>query len=387
MRLGLRVAPADQILDPAEIGAAEALEIRHEDEIRREERPLLSDAHSHVERLVEHAEDRVVSLPRRGILTDIHRDDAVGEARVPDHVRGHVVEDASVDEDLAADPDRREHAGDGHRGAKGLGQPARVEHHQLGAVEVGRHAPEGRRHRVEVGVAAVGGGEPVKQQFAFLGGAQSGRQAEPAAQAEPQRRGKRPRVLLAAKRLVEERRVRREHAGPIDVLDQFPDLPGPQSSRERAADQSAHARAAHDVHRHAVLVEPLQDADVGESTRPAAAERQADPRATGGRPGLRLRGGLGGGLPRQARREGQNRHGGRTNDGSQARTHTEDRGPSVARTGYNRACGGSVSARRPAPGPAGLAPARIAHRDRGGLGPRRHDRHRRRQEPPDGVHV
>ena len=45
------------------------------------------------------------------------------------------------------------------------------------------------------------------------------------------------------------------------------------------ADDGAHARADHEVHRHAVLLEDLEDADVGRAARAAAAEDQADLRA------------------------------------------------------------------------------------------------------------
>ena len=54
---------------------------------------------------------------------------------------------------------------------------------------------------------------------------------------------------------------------------------GRHARREPGADEGAHAGAADDVHRHAVFVEPLEDADVGEAAGPAAAEGEADARA------------------------------------------------------------------------------------------------------------
>ena len=72
---------------------------------------------------------------------------------------------------------------------------------------------------------------------------------------------------------------------------------GRVAGRVQAADDAAHAGAGDDVHRHAGLLEHLQDPDVGQRPRGAAAQRQADLRVPGRAGGARRL--SGGQSPRQ----------------------------------------------------------------------------------------
>jgi len=293
MRLGLCIPPLDEFLEPAEAGAADALEIRHEDEVGGLERPPRAGAHHHGQRFVEDPEDRVVPLLRCGFHPDVDGNHAVGKARLFHDVGGHVVEDPAVDEDPAAVGHRREHARDGDRRAQRPGKPTRIEDHDFGVADVGGDAAERRWQGVEIDLAPVRRGDPVEEQLRLLRGTQPRGQPEAAAKAEAQRRRERPGVFFPAKRLEHERRIGRQDARPVDTADQFPDLSRRHARREAAPDEPAHAGAADHVHRHAVFVEPQQDADVGEAARPASAKRQSDARSRRLARQRRLRGRLG----------------------------------------------------------------------------------------------
>ena len=75
---------------------------------------------------------------------------------------------------------------------------------------------------------------------------------------------------------VSERQLAAECLVPVDVLNQLLDLLRRSASRIDAADQAAHAGAGDQVHRHMVLVEPLQHANVRQAERTAPFEHQAD---------------------------------------------------------------------------------------------------------------
>ena len=172
------------------------LEGRGEHHVGRRERPARAAAHHHVERFVEDAEDRVVFLLRGGLDAHIDGDDDVGQARLPDHVGGHVVQDPAVDQHLAVEGDRREHARDGDRGAQGppRASPSRSTTASALRRSVG-HGAERRRQRVEVQLAAERCRDAIEQQVRLLRRAQSGGHSEPAARPKRSAGGKGPACL------------------------------------------------------------------------------------------------------------------------------------------------------------------------------------------------
>jgi len=71
-------------------------------------------------------------------------------------------------------------------------------------------------------------------------------------------------------------RRRAEHRVPIRFGEELVQLGGVHPGRERAADETAHARAGRSIDRDAMLFEPADHADVREAAGAAAAERDAD---------------------------------------------------------------------------------------------------------------
>ena len=67
-----------------------------------------------------------------------------------------------------------------------------------------------------------------------------------------------------------------EHRVPVEVLQHRVDLGGVHPGGERAADQPAHAGAGRHVDRDAMLLEPLDDANMRDAAGAAAAEGYAD---------------------------------------------------------------------------------------------------------------
>src|SRR5439155_13740247 len=63
---------------------------------------------------------------------------------------------------------------------------------------------------------------------------------------------------------------------PVEALEQRGELGGVHPRGKPAADQAAHARARRQVDRDAMFLEPLDDPDVRNAARAAAAERDAD---------------------------------------------------------------------------------------------------------------
>ena len=84
------------------------------------------------------------------------------------------------------------------------------------------------------------------------------------------------RILFTPIGKVTERQLAAERLVPIHVLNQLLDLIRSAAGRIDAADQASHAGAGDQVHRHVVLVEPLQHANVRQAERTAPFEHQAD---------------------------------------------------------------------------------------------------------------
>ncbi len=94
------------------------------------------------------------------------------------------------------------------------------------------------------------------------------------------RGGTRKGIGLAADVLELERRGAEQRI-PVQSAEKRVELRRVHAGGEGAADQAAHARAGGDVDRDAVFLEPLDDADVCDAARAAAAERDPDARALG----------------------------------------------------------------------------------------------------------
>ena len=182
---------------------------------------------------------------------DVDADDGAAPLRAH-HVDRQVVHRAAVDEDLAALEHRRQHARDRDRGAQPPPQRPLLVHGDAPGREVRRHAEERQRQVLDVDVA-----ELAAQQHADLapGNQRHERQREV---------GQRVGVDEAA----------------LEALDEF--LVGPVRGDARGQD-GAHAGAADEVDRHAVLAQRAHDTEMREAARAAARQHEAD-RAAGQQP-------------------------------------------------------------------------------------------------------
>ncbi len=261
--------------------------------------------HDGVDRAAHHRERRDVGSRRR-VPRDVHRNHDV-DVHLPRRPDGHVVEEPSVHEQAAVNRHRREDPRHRHRRPHGLGQDAAAEHDALGLVDVERHAAERRRQIVEGRERGVGQREAIDQKGDALPRVQAAWQPEPSADPEFDAGREGAPILLAPERLVLERRLGRQHGVPAGFAGHGADVAYGDSRGVRPADEAAHARAGHRVDRDAVLLEPLQHADVGQAARAPAAEREADARPRGDVRGRRRLGFLGRGECCRSTEGGQHR--------------------------------------------------------------------------------
>ena len=227
---------------------------------------------------------RVVDGLEIGQIADVDRDHAVGAHR-PDHVGRDVVHGAAVDQHLAVALDRRKDQRQRHRRAQRRGQRTAIQRHRRGAEDVHGDGAERRRQRVERRDVVVGGGDPTDQQIHLLTVVEGGRGGDAAFQPELEARRIGARVGLAPD-VLEGKARGAEHLVPVQALQHIVELGGVQAGGEGAADQATHAGAGGEVNRNAMVLEPADHADVRDTARAAAAERDADggPLDVNGRP-------------------------------------------------------------------------------------------------------
>ena len=155
--------------------------------------------------------------------------------------------------------------------------------------EVGRHRAIGDRKAVEVALAGRFDLHPLKQQLHVLPAEQRGRHVRlPPLEAHLDRDEEAGVVGLAAVRAELARQLVVEDPTPVDRGDLLLDLVDRPAGGVEPADDRAHARAHDHVHGDVVLLELLDDADVGRTAGAAAGEDEDDLRAAWGWVGLGL---------------------------------------------------------------------------------------------------
>ena len=148
--------------------------------------------------------------------------------------------------------------------------------------EIHSDGAEGRRQIVEAIDQVIRRGYPCKQQLDLLPVIECSGCSEAAPEAELQMRRICAGIGFAAN--VPVREVRRsEQRIPVERCQQRRQRVCIEARCERPSDEAAHAGPCHQIDRDAMLFEPPDDPDMGETARAAAAEGNADSRPRQGR--------------------------------------------------------------------------------------------------------
>ncbi len=244
---------------------------------------------------------------RRLCLRKTHRDESGGSHGAGDP-RRDVVDDVAIDEELAVSSHGgRERARDGHRGAHGLSEWTSVEDHGLAADEVRGHASERYGQLVETSLVRVGQGDATEQKADQVAGFEGARRVHATFEPELELGWIEPAVFLAPEGFLWEGSVAGKERVPVGLLQDRFDFVRRVAFGVGAPDQGPHARACDEVHRDAMLLEPPQHSDVGDTLGPAAGKREANQRPVGGC--CRAEGAWGTGKSESERRQRPNEQG------------------------------------------------------------------------------
>jgi hypothetical protein len=194
------------------------------------------------------------------------------------NIGGQIVEDAAIDQVVAvAVLNRGKDAGNGDGGAHGLGQRPGGESDWLQGAQVGGHAAEGDGEAVVVQLLAVVAEEVGGEEFVDAAvGEQSVAQGDAVTDADSDRLGNLAAVLTAAKAGVGIGRLQGEDAGKGVADGDGAQFGGGAAGGVNSPYQRAHAGAGDAVDGDAVILEPLEDTDVGQSQGAATFKRNAD---------------------------------------------------------------------------------------------------------------
>ncbi|MNZ50958.1 hypothetical protein D3C78_687590 [compost metagenome] len=229
------------------------------------------------DRLVEyiHHRGQLLAVTQRGADID---DDGQINAHVPGHIHGYVVDHAAVHQQAPIKLDRGEHRRDRHAGADHLGQVAAAEYHLLAAGDVGCHGAE--RYWQLVEIAGIGGVGQLafQQQCEVLALNHPKWQAKAAVVSKTQLLldQKIAVILLAPEGHVLARWGIGQRLLPVERSGEFFQLLDAVAGRIQAANHRAHAGAGDGVDAHALFLQGLEHADVGQATGSAPGEYQAD---------------------------------------------------------------------------------------------------------------
>jgi hypothetical protein len=147
-----------------------------------------------------------------------------------------------------------------------------IEDEGAAGVHVGRDAAEGNGQVVEAGKGVVGEGGAVEDEADLLAGVEAFGEGETVLEAEVEAIGEVFAVLLAAIAEIAEGCASADGDIPVYVVEKFADLVGGATLGVEAADAGADDEVYGDV----VLLEIVDDADVGEAEGSASFEHEGD---------------------------------------------------------------------------------------------------------------
>jgi hypothetical protein len=237
---------------------------------------LLGQDVDHLRRQAAHRRQGVARCQRRAHVDGDQHVDAEG----PRHVDREVVGQAAITEDAALHFGGRKDAGHAHAGAQRQRQVTLRQDGGLARFHVGGQGTKRDRQRIEVGDGAHR--QRVAAQQRLQAAARKGTQRRThfaVAHAEFDQRRDLEVFFLAPLRQLLAGDARREHRTPIEVEQHGFELARRHAAGVQAADDGAHRGADDHVDGHPLCFQQLEHAHMGQATRAAAAEHEADARA------------------------------------------------------------------------------------------------------------
>lgn len=204
-------------------------------------------------------------------LREMDSDDDVG-SHLPGDIDGEILEDGAIDIEFAAAVGRSEDAGEGHGGAEGIGEDAFAEDLFFAGDKIGGDAAEGSGEVVEGVEFGVGEGPAAEEDADLMAEIETGGKGDAAFETEFEEVGEGGAVFAAAEGEVAEVDGAAEELIPGSVFDDGAEFSGGAAGGVEAADEAAHAGAGDVVDGDAVLLEPFEDADMGDAEGAAAFE-------------------------------------------------------------------------------------------------------------------
>ena len=236
-----------------------------------------------IECAVEHGDDGTGIRAGNGGLFQMHSDHRLGVQVTPQDIRGQVVEDAAIDKEVAAAIlHRRENAGNRDGSADGLGQRSAGKGDRSKRVQVSGHAAKGDGQAVVVKLLPVVAKEVAGEKFIHAAVRKQGvAQGWPVLEAEGDGCGVLAAILASPETGIDIGGLQGEDAGESIADGESAHLRRGVPGGVGGSDQGSHAGAGHAVDGDVVLLDPLDDADVGQAQGASALESQADDGAVG----------------------------------------------------------------------------------------------------------